>query len=83
MKQIKDSIEPQEQDVMGSDIFHILIFGDHIKLRQDGESFKPDRKCPKNTINSELGVHDKAKHDGQEIQPVMWKRIGFIIIALG
>jgi hypothetical protein len=52
-------------------------------LGQDGEGFKPDRKRPKNTVNSELWVHDKAKDDGQEIQPIMWKRIGLIIIALG
>jgi hypothetical protein len=54
VKQVEDSVKTQEQDVMGSDILYILVFGDHIKLGQDGEGFKPDRKRPKNTVNSEL-----------------------------
>jgi hypothetical protein len=54
VKQVENSVKTQEQDVMGSDILYILVFCDHIKLGQNGEGFEPDRKRPKNTINSEL-----------------------------
>jgi hypothetical protein len=61
VEQIKDSIKAQKEDIMGSDIFNILVLCDHIELRQDGQGFKPDGKGPEYTIKCEVCVHNEPQ----------------------
>ncbi len=82
MEKIKDSVESQEQDIMSCDVLNILVFGDHIQLRQNGQSLEPDRKGPENSIYSKLRMHDKAQYDGKQIQPIMWKGVSLLIVTL-
>ncbi len=67
---------------MCRDILYVLIFGDHVQLWQNGQGLQPYRERPENPIHCELGMHNKPKHNGQQIQPIMRERISLMIIAL-
>ena len=82
MEQVENTIKAQEQDVVRSDVLYVLVLGDHVQLWEDGQGLKPDRKGPEYAVKGELRVHDEAQHDGQEVQPVVGKRIRLVIVTL-
>lgn len=67
---------------MRGDVLDVLVLGNHVQLRQDGQGLKPDRKGPEYSVQSEIRVHNEPQHDSQEIQPVVRKGVGLMIVAL-
>lgn len=46
VKDVEAAIQPQEQDIMSSDILDVLQTIDHEKLRQNGHRLQPNTKRP-------------------------------------
>lgn len=42
MEDVEDPIQPKEEHIMGSYVLYVLQFCDHVQLRYDSSSLKPN-----------------------------------------
>ena len=59
MNDIEESIETQKCYNVGSDIFHVTEFGDHVQLGQNCQSLKPPGEGLEDPIKSPVLMQDE------------------------
>lgn len=67
---------------MCSDILNVVEFGDHIKLRQDGQCFQPYGESPEYPIDCEFAMKQDAQEDSDDVEINVREGIRLIVIAL-
>jgi len=73
VEDIEYSINAQSYHIICCNIFNFSDFGEHMELREDGNSFKPDGERPDIISNSPASVNKKSKNKSarNQVSPVL------------
>lgn len=58
VENIEKAVQSQEENYVSRDILHVIKFGYHVKLGQNGEGLEPPGKSLEDSIYWPLGMQD-------------------------
>ena len=71
MEDVEAPVEPQEENVVGRDVFDVLEAVDHGELGDDGERLEPDAEGPEEVDGVEGLVDDDGGEQGGPVEVVV------------